>query len=344
MKALRLLWDTLRGWRAPQMGWAVFVGTATLFANGTPLGGSGPDFDVLNALSYNVLQFGFPLVLLLGWAHRLVDAQLLTPQLAYPLVVLVEVPVGVFLIGPALKPFLGSVPWWSFWNDMVLMCTTLLWHTLGVAVAAQRHLSQRSQVRLEAAEQAHAERARELAATELLALQARVDPPLLFERLQSLDAELARDPGRAGRRLSALIDLLRALQPHAQARESTLGRELDAVEAYARLISQEVRGTERLHLAVPESLRELPMAPLVLLPLLRPLLAAPGLMWQLSADAGTRRLQLAGLGPSREALLAAAMPLDLEPLRHRLAAVLGPQARLRLDTGSELPAFTLEWP
>lgn len=344
MKALALLWDSLRAWRWAHVGWAVAVGAATLFANGTPLGGNGPGFNLLNALTYNVLQFGFPLVLLLGWAHRLVDADQIPPQLAYPLVVLVEVPLGVFFVGPALTPLLGTVPWWTVWNDVILLCTTLIWHALGVAVAVQRHLSQRSALRLEAAEQAHAERARELAATELLALQARVDPPLLFERLQAIDAELARDPARASRRLGALIDLLRALQPHAQARESTLGRELDAVDAYARLISQEARGPERLHLAVPEGLRELPMAPLVLLPLLRPLLASPGLLWQLSVDAGARRLQLAGLGPTRAALQTAAARVELAPLRRRLAAVLGPRATLDLDESGELPSFTLQWP
>jgi Histidine kinase len=340
-KALQLLVETLRAWGWSHTAWAGFVGAVTLFANGTPLGGNGPDFNALNALTYNVLQFGFPLVLLLGWAHRLVDAQLLAPQLAYPLVVLVEVPLGVFVGGPLLAPLLGSVPWWTHWNDVVLAFTTMFWHALGVAVVAQRHVNQGAEARREAAEQAHAERARELAATELLALQARVDPPLLFERLQAIDAELGAQPARAGRRLVALIDLLRALQPHAQARESTLGRELDAVEAYARLISREAQGSERLHLAVPEALRELPMAPLVLLPLLRPLLAPSGLLWQLSGEAG--RLQLSGLGPAREPLLAAARQVELPLLRQRLAAVLGASASLRLDEAGELPQFTLQW-
>ncbi len=344
--AWQLFVDSLRGWRGSHTRWALFVGAATLFANGTPLSNPGVDIKVWNALAYNILQFGFPLVLLLNWAHRLVDADLLRPGVAYPLVVLVEVPAGVLLFGPALEPLLGSEPWWTKWNDIVLIFSTLAWHGLGVAVAAQRHLNQRAEARRLEAERRHAERARELAATELLALQARVDPPLLFERLQTIGAELEQQPMQARRRLEALIDLLRALQPHAQARESTLGRELDALEAYARLASREAQTTERLLIAVPEALRELPMAPLVLLPLLRPLLAAPGLVWQLSSrqQAGGRtQLELAGLGPSAEALRAASAKVDLALLRQRLRAVLGPGAGLELDE-RDLPRFTLSWP
>lgn len=343
--ALRLLGQTLREWRWSHTGWAVFIGAATLFANGMPLA-NGIDSQAHIPLTYNVLQFGVPLVLLLGWAHRLVDLHLLPPALAYAGAVLIEVGAGVWLIGPLLVPWLGAEPWWTVWNDLVLMFSTLIWHGLGVAVVAQRHLHQRAEALRQAAERAHAERARELAATELLALQARVDPRLLFESLQTIDTELANRPAQAGRRLGALIDLLRALQPHAQARQSTLGRELDAVEACARLIASQAQGTERLHISVPESLRELPMAPLVLLPLMRPLLAEPGLLWQIVGSAAEGRppqLQIIGLGPAPEPLRAAARQVDLALLRQRLAAVLGPQASLHLDD-TELPCFTLQWP
>lgn len=344
--AFRLLLDTLRAWSWSHTRWALFVGAATLFANGTPLQHFEQDVRVWHALAYNILQFGFPLVLLLGWAHRLVDLQLLRPGIAYPLVVLVEVPVGVLVIGPALMPLLGSVSWWTVWNDIVLISSTLVWHALGVAVVAQRHLNQRAEARRREAERQHAERQRELAATELLALQARVDPPLLFERLQTIGTELAQQPAQARRRLEALIDLLRALQPHAQARVSTLGREIDALEAYARLGSREAKGTERLLIHLPEPMRELAMAPLVLLPLLRPLLAAPGLIWQLRGETrpnGKAVLSLAGLGPGPAELRAAASQVDLPLLRQRLVAVFGPGATLSLDD-ENLPFFTLQWP
>lgn len=341
------LLQQLRDWRWADSGWAVFVGAATLFANGTPLGNPGLDMRVSIALLYNVLQFGFPLVLLLGFAHRLVDQRLMAPALAYPLVVLIEVVCGVWLIGPLLEPLLGAEPWWTEWNNIVLASTTVFWHGLGVAVVAQRRLNQRAEAARVAAELQHAERQRELAATELLALQARVDPPLLFERLQRIDAELASSPEQARRRLGALIDLLRALQPHAQASESLLGRELDALQAYARLSSREAQGNERLLVSLPEALLTLPMAPLVLLPLLRPLLADPGAIWQLTGEVAVAgrpaRLHIDALGPDGERTWAAARQVELDPLRARLRAVLGPAARLEIG-GDDLPRFTLQWP
>lgn len=341
-----VLLQVLRGWGWPQTGWAVFVGAATLFANGMPLA-NGIDARAHVALAYNVLQFGFPLVLLLGIAHRLVDEHRLPPGLVYPLVVLIEVTVGVWLIGPALAPWLGAESWWTAWNDLVLASTTLFWHGLGVAVVAQRRLSQRAEAARLDAELRHAERQRELAATQLLALQARVDPPLLFERLQCIAAELSTQPEQARRRLGALIDLLRALQPHAQARESRLGRELDALLAYARLSSQEAQGSERLLVHLPEPLLTLPMAPLVLLPLLRPLLAEPGTVWQLSGEPALAgrpaTLRVHALGPDAARTGAAAQRVELSTLRERLRAVLGAGAQLTLHR-DDLPQFTLQWP
>lgn len=343
---LQTLRRTLRDWRWSHSGWAIFVGAATLFANGMPLG-NGIDNRAHVALAYNVLQFGFPLVLLLGLAHRLVDQRLMAPALAYSLVVLIEVVCGVWLFGPLLEPWLGAEPWWTEWNNIVLASTTLFWHGLGVAVVAQRRLNQRAEAARVDAELQHAERQRELAATELLALQARVDPPLLFERLQLIDRELESRPEQARRRLGALIDLLRALQPHAQARESLLGRELEALQAYARLASQEAQGAERLLINLPEALLALPMAPLVLLPLLRPLLAAPGTVWQLSGEAAgsarPARLHIDALGPDGERTWAAARQVEIDALGSRLRAVLGPGALLRLG-GDDLPRFTLQWP
>jgi len=343
----RELLDILRGWRWSHSGWALFVGAATLFANGTPLGNPGVGIRVGVALLYNVLQFGFPLVLLLQLAHRLVDARRLPPAVAYALVVLIEVPAGVWLIGPLLTPWLGAEPWWTEWNNIVLASTTLFWHALGVAVVAQRRLNQRAEAARVAAELEHAERLRELAATELLALQARVDPPLLFERLQTIDRELASAPEQARRRLEALIAWLRALQPHEQVRESTLGRELDALQAYARLSSREAQGSERLLLAVPEAQRLLPMAPLVLQPLLRPLLADGRSVWQLRVEpaAGGRppQLHVDALGPDGDHTWTAARQVELALLRSRLQAVLGPAAQLELG-GDDLPHFSLQWP
>jgi hypothetical protein len=323
----------------------LLVGAATLVANGTPLGNSMPGNDLMNALAYNVLQFGVPAVLLLRGADALVDARRLPAWVAYPAAWLATVLGGVWVIAPALYPLLGKVDWWTSANDYALASTTFVWHALGVTVYVQLRFSQRAQARLVALRDAAARRERQLAATQLLALQARVDPALLSDRLAAIDDELLQEPLRAQARLAALIELLRALQPHVEAEVSTLARELVALRAYARLVSADARHTERLHLANLAEPPDWPLAPMVLLPLVRPLLDEGTTLWSLSlhTSASLAELRLQALGPDAERTRIAAGRVPVEELAQRLRAVHGAEAHLDL-IAEELPVFKLSWP
>jgi hypothetical protein len=327
------------------LGWMLLVGAATLVANGTPLSNTMSPAEVTNALAYNVLQFGVPAVLLLRLADALVDARRLPAWLAYASVVLLTVIGGVWFIAPRLYPLLGKADWWDSASDYALASTTIVWHALGVSVYVQLRFSLRAQARLQALQDAAAQRERQLAATQLLALQARVDPALLSERLAAIDEELATAPLRAQARLAALIELLRALQPHVEAEVSTLARELGALRAYARLISTDAQHTERLHLADLAEPPEWPLAPLVLLPLVRPLLDDGGSFWSLSllAAEGRAVLRLQALGPDAERTRQAAAQVPVAELAARLRAVHGDGAALTL-LDEEMPMFTLTWP
>lgn len=326
-------------------GWMLLVGAATLVANGTPLGTLMPPGATLQALLYNILQFGVPAVLLLRAADAWVDAGRLPAGPAYAGVVLLTVAGGVWVIAPALYPLLGKADWWTWEEDFALAGTTLIWHSLGVAVYAQLRLSRRAQARLAALQDAAALHERQLAATQLLALQARVDPALLSERLAVIDAELVTAPARAQDRLAALIELLRALQPHVEAEVSTLAREITALRAYARLVSADAQHTERLHLAGLDDPPELPLAPMVLLPLVRPLLDEGHTLWSLSlhVGAGHAELRLRALGPSLSQTRDAATTVPLAELGRRLQAVHGPAASVALLI-EDMPVFKLRWP
>ncbi|KQW51634.1 MULTISPECIES: histidine kinase [unclassified Roseateles] len=323
-------------------GWMLLVGTATLVANGTPLSSVLFGAELLNALAYNVIQFGVPAVLLLRLADALVDAGRLPAWPAYMGVVVLTVGGGIWVIAPQLYPLLGKADWWTWENDFGLASTTLIWHGLGVAVYVQLRFSQRAQAHLAALQDAAAQRGRQLAATQLLALQARVDPALLSERLAAIDAELLTQPQRAQARLAALIDLLRALQPHVEAEVSTLAREIAALRAYAMLVSTDAQHTERLHLAGLAEPADWPLAPMVLLPLARPLLDEGTTLWSLSLQhsPGRAELRLQALGPDVQR---AAMRVPVAELAQRLRAVHGAEAHLEL-LAEELPAFTLTWP
>lgn len=331
--------------RPSDAGWMLLVGAATLVANGTPLDNGMSGNDALSALAYNVIQFGIPAVLLLRLADALVDAGRLPAWPAYMGVVGLTVFGGVWLIAPRLYPLLGKADWWTWENDFALASTTLIWHGLGVAVYVQLRFSQRAQARLASLQDAAARRERQLAATQLLALQARVDPALLSERLAAIDEELLSQPLRAQARLAALIELLRALQPHVEAEVSTLAREIVALRAYARLVATDAQHTERLHLAGLAEPPDWPLAPMVLLPLVRPLLDEGTTLWSLSlhAGAGMAELRLQALGPDAERTRHAAEAVPVAELAQRLRAVHGDGAALELIE-EELPLFRLRWP
>jgi hypothetical protein len=339
------VWQVLRGWRWQHSAWACFIGLANLVCNGTPLGSPDIELKVFNALAYNVLQFGFPLVFLVGLAEPFIDAGRLPMELAYLAVVVLTVLLGVWVFGPMLEPLLGTEPWWNSEQDVRLATTSFCWLLLGTLLYAQRRANRLATQQREQAEAAHAAQQRELAAAQLLALQARVDPELLFERLRTVDAELQSDPDLARRRLSTLIDLLRLLQPHQDARVSSLGREFEGAALLARLLGRDAQQPERLLLHLPPELAAKAFAPSVLLPLLRSLLAAPGTLWSVRSEAvgPMLRLQVAALGPDERLTQAAAGQVPLAELRERLQAVLGPTAALTLQP-DPLPHFELTWP
>ena len=326
--------------------WACFAGAANFFCNGTPLANTELQADELRGLCYNVLQFGFPLVWLVGTADRLVDAGQIPDALAYLGAVALTVLLGVWCIGPALAIVLGAESWWSEAADLVLAGTSFGWLLLGTGLYAQRRGQLRASALLEAQERQHAERQRELAAAQLLALQARVDPELLFERLRRIDTELQDAPALAQRRLDALIELLRTLRPHQDQRLSTLGREFDAAALLDQVLGHEVLGPERLHLHLPQALRAQAIAPAVLLPLLRGLLGCTGTVWSVRAETGPEGrllVRLEAQGPDDPSTLPAAQALPLTDLCARLRAVLGEAARLELHP-APMPCLELSWP
>lgn len=325
--------------------WAVAVGAATLVANGTPL--NNPASPSLAAWLANALQFGLPAVLFIRLADAAVDARRLPAWLAYPAGVLATVLLGVWVLAPALRPVLGRPDWWTGFNDAMLASTTLVWHGLGVAVYVQMRSSQQAQARLLALQAQARAHQRELAAARLAALQARMEPGLLFERLQFIHGELQHDAPAARVRLQALINLLRALQPHQRAASSSVAREFEALRAYATLVGADAR----LHgaaLAASHAGPDWPLAPLVLLPLVRTLLADGSSAWSLTLQGTDRHAELLvqALGPDAPRARATSQQVDLPALNERLQAVHGDGATLSLQPGdaTRLSSFSLRWP
>jgi signal transduction histidine kinase len=105
---------------------------------------------------------------------------------------------------------------------------------------------------------------KELAEARLSMLHAQVEPHFLYNTLASAQVLTRSDPARAERMIGHLITYLRNSLPRNENGMSTLGEELDRTRAYLEIMK--IRMGERLvlNLQVPESVRGVPLPPMML--------------------------------------------------------------------------------
>jgi hypothetical protein len=345
--------EAIRRWGWRETGLGAAVGLLTLVAMGFPLNPSPGERKLFEPLAYNILQFGLPMVLFVQIADRAVDAGA-RPWLAYGTTVLLVSVVGVWPIARLLWPILGKEDYWGTGNDFWLAFNTQLWHALGIAVYASWRRERQVRTRAIAAEREQAERARELASARLLALQAQVEPKVLFDALSELQRLLTPDTaGRADRLLEDLIALLRLLLTRADARASTVQREQALVQAFGRVLGEAALMPPRLQWRIDDDSITAHVAPLWLPSLLRGMVqaAAPQAAWIVSVKRDGDRVRLLLLAEAGElaALRSAAAAIDLAAVRARLRDVHGPEVLVQ-RAGDEALAmdetilWRIEWP
>jgi len=206
----------------------------------------------------------------------------------------------------------------------------------GLVVFALWRASQHATERLRASEAARARDLQRLQSAELLALQARVDPQLLFDALGRVGTLQRRDARAADTLLTDLIALLRAMLPRLGATGSTVGREFAVVEAWLRVeraLSGLADAAVDVRVAIGADAEHASLAPMLALPLLRAVLDDPAhrrFAWRLDAQAAGGRLMVTLGAPavSREELAVALGRVRLGPLNDRLALLYGDAARL----------------
>jgi signal transduction histidine kinase len=108
---------------------------------------------------------------------------------------------------------------------------------------------------------------RQASEAELRALQAQIEPHFLFNTLANVQALIDYEPEKAKRMLEAFIDYLRNTLDASRHSTATLGDELHLLQRYLDVM--QVRMGERLRytIAVPDDLRQVRFAPLLLQPL-----------------------------------------------------------------------------
>jgi len=279
-----------------------------------------------------IATIGLPLIFAVKVANRAIDDRV--PRwLAYGVALLAVCFVRHLYFLTPLSDDRGTsiFPAQIAWTYMAI----LLQGGIGLVIYARWRAAQESTRHVQANETQRARTAQRLQSARLLALQARVDPQLLFDSLGRIGVLQRRDPAAAETLLSDLIALLRAMLPGETALTSTVEREFAVIDSWLRVTGalSSVRADVVLH-AAPEA-AQCHLAPLLALPLLRAVLDTTGasaVPWRLDAiAAGGRLLVTLGAIPGAETRAADVLArADLTALRERLSSLHGDAAKLWL--------------
>ena len=272
--------------------------------------------------------------------------------------VLVAALLGYWL-GRNLAALLLGQPWpvqvYGSQRGLVLVLAI----TVVVSAAATYNFFMRSQVATIAAQ---AEAARRLAGeNQLRLLQSQLEPHMLFNTLANLRVLVTLDPPRAQAMLDHLIRYLRATLGASHARLHPLATEFACLDDYLALMALRMGPRLQVQLDLPDALRQLPVPPLLLQPLvensirhgLEPKVAGGRIHVRAALQAGQLLLTVrdtgVGLADGAAPLPAptpAATPADgshygTRHVADRLATLYGPRAGFQLRPAPDAEGGTL---
>lgn len=211
----------------------------------------------------------------------------------------------------------------------------LIYNGLGTAAYLHWRDTQAARRLLHNGELRRAHGGQRLQQTRLLAMQAHVDPELLFAALRRIGVLQRTDPPSADTLLSELIALLRALMPADHAAASTVEHESKLGLFYLRVVATATKEMTFQMSVAPEA-STARLAPMLLLPLLKAAIAAHrGVAphWLLDAETlpGQLRITLSAAADRDDS--SAADSAALQQLHERLIELHGTQATLAVATG-----------
>ena len=171
----------------------------------------------------------------------------------------------------------------------------------------------------------------------LAALQAQVEPHVLYNTLASVQALTEVDPAKANEMTGHLIQYLRNALPKMRESVSTVGQEVELVRAYLSILQMRMGTRLTFDIAVPENLMALPFPPLMLPSLvenaikhgLEPQREGGAVHITASLEGGRLKLVVADTGRGFGETVGAGV--GLANIRERLAALYGDAARFSLE-------------
>ncbi|MFO1306808.1 MAG: histidine kinase, partial [Burkholderiales bacterium] len=187
--------------------------------------------------------------------------------------------------GPVAIGMISAAAWLTFryfeWNFLLrenivssfashAMSISWGWWVVSVGLSFF-YLAQEREARLareaREAELVRVEAQRTVMATRLDVMRARVEPEFLFGALAEVRKLYQENRVAGDEMIDALIVYLRAALPQIRGQGSTVQREVDLAGAYAAVLQVPRGDALSLSRSVEEDLREIPLAPMVLLPL-----------------------------------------------------------------------------
>jgi hypothetical protein len=216
--------------------------------------------------------------------------------------------------------------------------STLIMALLFFAHLQRSRAHEQAAARLASAQAAQRQTQRRLAQARLQAVQARIDPQLLFDMLDAVRRCYDDDAARAEQLLDELIAFLRAALPRLRNPSSSVTREAELARAYVRLHSLASARDFEMALHVSVNLMSARFPPGVLLPLLDDALRARAGPCGLTAEGAAGSCLLALTLPAR--------PTDATVTRVRalLADLYGTSAELAVDESNGAVSATVTVP
>jgi hypothetical protein len=241
---------------------------------------------------------------------------------------------------PPGSPFLGGTSEQGLYSIVWLAANYGLNGGLALAVYVRFRSARFAREAFNVAEIERVSASREVLASRLAAMQARVEPAFLLGTLAHVEALYERDPHAGDRMLDGLIAYLRAALPQLRSQRSTLKAEVQLAESYLRIMQIRMGSRLDLRVDVQSDLGDCDFPPMVLLPLiedalrngLEPLSHGGTIAITADAEDDRVRVRVADDGLPRSAT--ANHGFAIAALHERLRGLYGAVARLELTANS----------
>ena len=276
---------------------------------------------------------------------------------AHPLSLLVLVMVAI-ITGTALGWTVGSMAAGTMLSESMLKQHFIPVMILGIVFGsiisyffASRERISRSEALLQEERIKRLAKEKETAETSLRLLQAQIEPHFLFNTLSNILSLLDADLEKGKSMLADFIRYLRTALPRTRGETTTLGQEMEMIQAYLNIFKVRMGDRLRYRVEIPESMNDLAFPPMLVQPLvenairhgLEPKIGGGELVIRGQDEQDVIRLEVSDTGLGLDEL--GTLGIGLSNIRERLESLYGNKGRLILEenTPSGLKA-TIEVP